>query len=98
MDNVFLAKPVTTEELQAINEKVKELRMDIEEANKLLEELHEVRPELLNDRAKRLFEAIMKIADDRDKAYRMVDLMAEQLTTPVHNKQWVIDYFEGKVN
>ena len=42
--------------------------MTNEEANKVLEELHEVRPEKLNDRAKRLFEAIMKIADGRDKA------------------------------
>lgn len=28
----------------------------------------------------------------------IIDAMAEQLATPVHNKQWVIDYFEGKVN
>lgn len=37
--------------------------MTNEEANKVLEEMHEVRPEKLNDKAKRLFEAIMKIAD-----------------------------------
>ena len=57
--------------------------MTNEEANKVLEELHEVRPEKLNDKAKRLFEAIMKIADCRDKAEadlyeannRRVDLM-----------------------
>lgn len=42
--------------------------MSNEEANQVLEELHEVRPEKLNDKAKRLFEAIMKIADGRDKA------------------------------
>ena len=42
--------------------------MSNEEANKVLEELHEIRPEKLNDKAKRLFEAIMKIADSRDKA------------------------------
>lgn len=34
----------------------------------VLNELNNVRPEMLNDEAKRLFEAIMKIADDRDKA------------------------------
>lgn len=39
-----------------------------EEASEVLKELEEVRPEMLNDKAKRLFEAIMKIADDRDKA------------------------------
>lgn len=37
--------------------------MDLQEVEKVLEELHEVRPEKLNDKAKRLFEAIMKIAD-----------------------------------
>ena len=42
--------------------------MDLQEVEKVLEELHEVRPEKLNDKAKRLFEAIMKIADQRDKA------------------------------
>jgi len=42
--------------------------MSNEEINQILEELHEVRPEKLNDKAKRLFEAIMKIADSRDKA------------------------------
>ncbi len=42
--------------------------MSEEETNKVLEELHEVRLEKLNDRAKRLFEAIMKIVDERDTA------------------------------
>ena len=57
--------------------------MSNEEANKVLEELYEVRPEKLNDKAKRLFEAIMTIADEKDKAEadlyeannRIVDLM-----------------------
>ena len=40
--------------------------MTNEEANKVLEEMNEVRPEELNDKAKRLFEAMMKIADERD--------------------------------
>ena len=40
--------------------------MTNEEANKVLEEMNEVRPEELNDKTKRLFEAIMKIADERD--------------------------------
>lgn len=37
--------------------------MSNDEANKVLEELYQVRPEKLNDKAKRLFEAIMKIAE-----------------------------------
>lgn len=91
--------------------------MDLQEVEKVLEELHEVRPEKLNDKAKRLFEAIMKIADQRDKAEadlyeannrindlldivkqkdRMIQEMAEQLTTPIHDKEWVIKYFEER--
>ena len=40
--------------------------MSNEEANQILKELYEVRSEKLNDKAKRLFEAMMKIADERD--------------------------------
>ena len=40
--------------------------MTNEETNKVLEELYEVRPEKLNDKAKRLYEAIMTIANERD--------------------------------
>lgn len=42
--------------------------MSNEECEKVLKELEEVRPEKLNDKAKRLFEAIMKIADRKDEA------------------------------
>ena len=91
--------------------------MDLQEVEKVLEELHEVRPEKLNDKAKRLFEAIMKIADRKDEAEsdlyeannrindlldivkqkdRMIQEMAEQLTTPIHDKEWVIKYFEER--
>lgn len=38
-----------------------------EEAQKVLDELNTVRIEVLNDKAKRLFEAIMEIADERDE-------------------------------
>lgn len=40
--------------------------MNEEEANNILDELNNVRPEKLNKQAKRLFEAIMRIADERD--------------------------------
>lgn len=49
------------------------------EIEKILEELQEVRPEKLNKKAKRLFEAIMKIADDKDKYYEMINLMADYI-------------------
>lgn len=42
--------------------------MSNEECEKVLKELDEVRSEKLNDEAKRLFEAIMKIADRKDEA------------------------------
>ena len=42
--------------------------MSNEEANQILKELYEVRPEKLNDKAKRLFEGIMSIADKKDRA------------------------------
>lgn len=41
--------------------------MTNEQAQKVLDELQGVRPEKLNGEAKRLFEAIMKIADERDE-------------------------------
>lgn len=40
--------------------------MNTEEAQKVLDEMQGVRPEMLNAQGKRLFEAIMKIADERD--------------------------------
>ena len=95
--------------------------MTNEQAQKVLDELQESRPEQLNDEAKRLFEAIMLIADERDKIKqeydrdthilqnqldlanakniekdKIIDLMSEQLTSPIHNKNWVKDYYERK--
>lgn len=47
--------------------------MTEKEAQKVLDELNAVRPEMLNDKAKRLFEAIMKIADNRDELQKTVE-------------------------
>jgi hypothetical protein len=96
--------------------------MTNEQAQKVLDELQRVRPEKLNGEAKRLFEAIMKIADERDKIKqeydrdthilqnqldlanakniekdKIIDLMSEQLTSPIHDKNWVKEYYEKKV-
>lgn len=96
--------------------------MTEKEAQKVLDELQRVRPEKLNGEAKRLFEAIMKIADERDKIKqeydrdthilqnqldlanakniekdKIIDLMSEQLTSPIHDKNWVKEYYEKKV-
>ena len=37
------------------------------------------------------------LLDLYNKEKAIVDLMAEQLTTPIPNKEWVINYFEEKV-
>lgn len=100
--------------------------MTNEQARKVLDELQGVRPEMLNGEAKRLFEAIMKIADERDELKKelkekdkqiekyqnmlvtndmlhikesqekdkVIDLMSEQLTTPIHSKEWVKEYYK----
>ncbi len=95
--------------------------MTEKEAQQVLDELNEIKPEQLEGNAKRLFEAIMKIADERDKIKqeydrdthilqnqldladakniekdKIIDLMSEQLTTPIHNKEWVKEYYKRK--
>ena len=95
--------------------------MTEKEAQQVLDELNEIKPEQLEGNAKRLFEAIMKIADERDKIKqeydrdthilqnqldladakniekdKIIDLMSEQLTTPIHNKEWVTEYYKRK--
>jgi hypothetical protein len=47
--------------------------MTKEQVQQVLDELQGVRPEMLNGEAKRLFEAIMKIADERDKIEQEYD-------------------------
>ena len=61
--------------------------MDTIEAQKVLDELQIVRPEKLNDAAKRLFDAIMIIADERDKykselviANKMIESMIDYIS------------------
>lgn len=53
--------------------------MTEEQAEKVLEELNSVRPEMLNGEAKRLFEAIMKIADERDEACKDIKKKDKQI-------------------
>ena len=100
------------------------------EINEVFNELKRVRPEKLTGEAKRLFEAIMKIADERDELLKerqadkekikeleednyecnniirdyiedwelknkIIKLMSEHLTTPIHSKKDVVEYFEN---
>lgn len=44
--------------------------MTEKEIQDILDELNDVRPEVLNDKAKRLFEAIMQIVNERDELRR----------------------------
>lgn len=53
--------------------------MTEEEAQKVLDELNTVRIEVLNDEAKRLFEAIMSIADEKDKLKKHNDDLLRKL-------------------
>lgn len=74
--------------------------MNNEEANQVLQELNEVRPEMLNDKAKRLFEAIMLIADERDKADERVDELINEVTikdTEIELKDQVIWFMANRL-
>lgn len=53
--------------------------MNKEEIQDILEELHLVRPEILQPKAKKLFEAIMIIADERDEYKQKIDKAIEYI-------------------
>ena len=62
--------------------------MNNEEAQKILDSMRNVMPENLTGEAKKIFEAIMVIADGRDKAYKeleekdkIINAMAEYIAT-----------------
>lgn len=57
--------------------------MTKEQAQKVLDELQDVRLEKLNGEAKRLFEAIMKIADERDNLYLEIQEKEKLINTLV---------------
>lgn len=50
--------------------------------------------EKYHDLTHNFLETDIAIIKKKDK---IIDLMAEQLTTPEHNKEWVIDYYKRKV-
>ena len=73
--------------------------MTEEEAQKVLDELNTVRIEVLNDEAKRLFEAIMKIADNRDELQKTVEQQSFEISSlkQVHEHDvQMIDDTKGK--
>lgn len=65
--------------------------MTTEQAQKVLDELQGVRPEVLTGEAKRLFEAIMKIVNERDlyksmleEKDKVIDLLVRELYKKAH--------------
>ena len=38
-------------------------------------------------------ETVLPMLEEKDK---IIDLMAEQLTTPIHGKEWIKKYYENK--
>lgn len=40
-------------------------------------------------------ETVLSMLKEKDK---QIDLMSEQLTTPIHDKKWIKKYYENKVN
>ena len=51
--------------------------MTNEQAQKVLDDLNEIKPEQLEGNAKRLFEAIMKIADERDELKEEIEKLKD---------------------
>lgn len=45
---------------------------------------------------KKTIEDTLKIIEDNEMKDKIIDLMSEQLTTPVHSKEWVKEYYERK--
>lgn len=42
-------------------------------------------------------EIIETVLAELEKQSKIINLMAEQLRTPVNSKEWVIDYYERKI-
>lgn len=62
---------------------------EIEDLKKSVDYTYEV----YQDAGNKMFD----YAEEIEKKDKIINLMAEQLTTPVHSKEWVIDYYKNKV-
>lgn len=79
--------------------------MNKEEIEDILEELHLVRPEILKPKAKKLFEAIMNIADERDELFKENNQLKEELKAVrkglrkvvSKRKKWKYRYYKEKM-
>ena len=71
--------------------------MTTEQAQKVLDELQGVRPEMLNGEAKRLFEAIMKIADERDELKQKLKEVNKGINSLIQSRRkWKRRYYKMK--
>lgn len=70
--------------------------MSNEEIQNVLDELNTVRPEVLNTEAKKLFEAIMQIADDRDKYKDLYNKKIDKINNLL--KKYENEHFIAKVD
>lgn len=70
--------------------------MTKKEAQEILDELNTVRPEMLNEKAKRLFEAIMKIADERDKAKNIINKLEKFIEEEI--ELYTVELTEKNIN
>lgn len=68
-----------------------------EQAEEVLEELNSVRPEQLKGEAKRLFEAIMKIADEREELKQKLKEVNKGINSLIQSRRkWKHRYYKMK--
>ena len=72
--------------------------MNKEEINQVLDELNQVTPEHLNEKAKRLFNAIMSIADERDRLQERIDKAIEYIEWQKDNATYDNIWRESEAN
>ena len=78
------------------NKDLEQIEKEHKEENGRLREENEVLRYGLREN-KILRHGLEENTEEIDKLYKIINLMAEQLTTPVHSKKWVIEYFTNKV-
>ena len=40
---------------------------------------------------------LRKVLSELEKQDKIINLMAERLTTPIHSKEWIIDYYKREI-
>jgi len=76
--------------------------MKEEEIQQVLDELYKVKPERLNERTKRLYDAIMSIADERDRLreniYSVLELLDQLKMSRIAKDEIAIRLISGENN